>query len=404
MPKLLQISIEVNSGSVGRIAEQIGTVAIANGWESYITYARNHNPSRSKTIKIGSKFDVLWHGVETRILDNHCLSSRRATKKLITEIKEIAPDIIQLHHIHGYFINMRILFEYLASVDIPVVWIMHDCWAFTGHCAYFDYIGCSKWLTECNKCPLTHSYPASFCIDRSKTNYNLKRDLFTSVKNLTIVSVSQWLGRLVEQSFLSNISNTIIYNGVDVDVFSPNIIPNDNIQHLTKNRKVLLGVASTWENRKGLNDYIMLNSMLSKDYVIVLIGLSTKQIKMIPNSMIGIERTENVQELAEWYCASDILLNLSYEETFGLTTVEGMSCGTPSIVYNATASPELVTPETGLIVEKGDIKGILSAIKIIMKKGKVFYSKSCREQVLRRFDKNKRAQDYINLYTNKIDE
>ncbi|MEG2219294.1 MAG: glycosyltransferase, partial [Muribaculaceae bacterium] len=250
----------------------MGTIAIANGWESYITYARNHNPSKSHTIKIGNKFDILWHGLITRLFDRHCLCSKKATKKLIKEIDKINPDIIQLHHIHGYFLNMEILFEYLIAKKIPVVWIFHDCWAFTGHCAHFDYINCKKWKTGCFDCSLKISYPASLIIDRSKKNYELKKDLFTKINNLTIVSVSKWLDNWVKNSFLSNIPNTIIYNGVDVTVFSPEVVPNDKIKRITVNSKVLLGVASTWSERKGLKDFEMLSSLLPNNYTIILIG------------------------------------------------------------------------------------------------------------------------------------
>jgi len=171
MPILFQISIEVNSGSVGRIAEQIGEAAIAHGWSSYITYARNHQPSKSKIIQIGNKLDIYWHGLMTRLFDRHCLHSTRATKILIKQIETIKPDIIQLHHIHGYYLNMKTLFHYLSSLNIPVVWIFHDCWSITGHCTHFDYVCCKKWQTGCYQCPQKGNYPSSFFLDRSSKNY-----------------------------------------------------------------------------------------------------------------------------------------------------------------------------------------------------------------------------------------
>lgn len=257
MPKLLQISIEVNSGSVGRIAEQIGEVVIEKGWSSYITYARNKNPSGSQTIKIGNSLDVYRHGIETRLFDNNCFSSKKSTLKLIEKIREIQPNIIHLHHLHGYFINIEILFNFLKESKIPVVWTFHDCWSFTGHCTHFEYVSCEKWKTGCNNCPQTKEYPASLFVDRSKKNYLLKKDIFRSVDNMVIVPVSNWLGGLVKKSFLQNYAIKVIQNGVDINIFQP-ISSIDRLQEKlnVKGKFVILGVASPWGKRKGLNDFI----------------------------------------------------------------------------------------------------------------------------------------------------
>lgn len=399
MPILLQISIEVNSGSVGRIAEQIGEVAISNGWESYITYARNHQVSSSKTIKIGTRWDVYWHGLQTRILDNHGFASKNATIKLIDQIKVIQPDIIQLHHIHGYFLNMQLLFEFLSVANIPVVWIFHDCWAFTGHCAYFDSVNCDKWKNQCFSCPQKRNYPASIFIDRSKRNYLQKKILFTSVNNMTIVSVSNWLANLVKESFFKKYPICVIPNAVDINIFTPKTnILDTRLKYGIGSKNILLGVASCWDERKRLIDYVKLADVLPENTLIVLVGLNKKQIKSLPLGIIGIERTENVYELSLLYSMADIVLNLSVEETFGLTTVEGMACGTPGIVYNSTASPELITDETGIIVKKNDIKGVLAAVETILSRGKSYYTIACRERAVKFFNKDNRFQDYMKLY------
>jgi len=229
MPTLFQITIAINSGSVGRIAEQIGQTVINHGWNSYITYSRKCLPSVSKTIKIGNKFDIYWHGINTRLFDNHCLCSTNATKKLIKQIEQIKPDIIQIHNIHGYFLNMRVLFDYLSLLNIPIVWTLHDCWSFTGHCAHFDYIGCDKWITGCCKCPQKNKYPASKLLDRSKRNYELKKRLFSGVKNMTIVPVSFWLAEQVKCSFLNKYPIYVMQNGIDTNIFRP-ITDTDSIK------------------------------------------------------------------------------------------------------------------------------------------------------------------------------
>lgn len=405
MPKLLQISIEVNSGSVGRIAEQIGQRVLESGWTSYITYARNNNPSKSQVIKIGNNIDIYRHGIETRILDNHCFSSASATRNLVGTIQRIKPDIIHLHHLHGYFINIEVLFDYLEKCEIPVVWTFHDCWSFTGHCAHFDFVGCEKWKTECYNCEQKKEYPASLIFDRSKQNFIDKKRIFNSVKNMTIVSVSKWLSEKVNESFLKNYDSRIIYNGVDLERFYPkNSRKKIDELYGTKNKFLLLGVATTWDNRKRLQDFIELSNFLDTTFVIILIGLNKVQLKNLPKNIIGIERTESQDELCEFYSASDLFLNLSVEETFGLTTAEALACGVPSVVYNATACPELVSEDTGFVVEKQNISELINVINIAQKKGKQSYTNACRERAISLFDKQERFLEYLNLYNEILNE
>jgi glycosyltransferase involved in cell wall biosynthesis len=398
MKKLLQINSVVNSGSTGRIAEEIGQTAMAVGWESYIAYGRNNRPSQSKLIKIGSNFDIKMHGLQTRLFDRHGLGSKSATQELVEKIEKIKPDIIHLHNIHGYYINIEILFKYLQNTNIPVVWTFHDCWPITGHCSHFTFVGCDKWKTQCFSCPQKTDYPASWLIDRSEKNFNLKKKLFTSLPNITLVPVSNWLSGILEESFLQNYPIKVIHNGINIDVFKPSAGDAFRTKHHFENKFILLGVASVWTVRKGLKDFIALRKLLNNDFQIVLVGLTRKQIEQLPDNILGVERTESVEELAEIYAAADIVLNLSYEETFGLTTVEGFACGTPGIVYSATASPELIDDSTGLIVEPGDINGLGVAIKKIKEKGKQFYTEACVERVHRLYRKEDRYREYIELY------
>lgn len=404
MPKIVQICVEGNTGSTGTIAEAIGEIAISRGWESYIAHGRFSRPSKSKTIKIGSSFSIFLHGLLTRVLDKHGLGSRLATNNLIKEIETIKPDIIHLHHLHGYYINIVVLFNFLEKANIPVVWTFHDCWSITGHCTHFDFVGCDKWKTECNSCPQTNEYPASLFIDRSKKNFNLKKDLFNSVENLTVVSVSKWLDEVVGKSFMSGLSRKVIYNGIDLNLFSPNNLKNAvRKKYRIENKFMILGLATTWSNRKGLEDFIELSKQIDSNKIIVLVGLSNSQIKKLPVNIIGIKRTEDQQELRDLYTTCNVFMNLSVEETFGLTTAEALACGTPAIVYNSTASPELVNKETGIVVEKQNIPGLLLAIEEIDKNGKSFYSEACRARAVKLFDKDIRFNEYFNLYKNIVD-
>jgi putative colanic acid biosynthesis glycosyltransferase len=398
MKKLLQINSVVNSGSTGRIAEEIGQTAIAAGWKSFIAYGRNDRPSQSELIKIGNDWDIKMHGFQTRMFDRHGLASKSATKELIGKIKVISPDIIHLHNIHGYYLNIEILFKYLRNTNIAVVWTLHDCWPITGHCSYFTFVGCEKWKTKCYECPQKTSYPASWFVDRSEENFHLKKELFTSLTNLTLVPVSNWLSGILKESFLNGFPIKLIHNGINTDVFMPSTSRAFRSKHDLENKFILLGVASVWSPRKGLKDFFELSKHLNSDYQIVLVGLSRKQIEQLPDNILGIERTESVEELAIMYSEADIVLNLSYEETFGLTTVEGFACGTPGIVYNATASPELIDQSTGLVVEPGDINGLIDAIIQIEQNGKQSYSEACVNRAHRLYKKEDRYKEYIDLY------
>ncbi|MFI3262885.1 MAG: glycosyltransferase [Rikenellaceae bacterium] len=408
MSILLQINVTVNFGSTGRIAEEIGQLAISQGWESYIAYGRdNGTKSRSNTFAIGGKLNTYYHALQTRLFDREGLGSRRATKRLIKYIDNIKPDIIHLHNIHGYFINYPLFFEYLSSINTPVIWTMHDCWSFSGHCAYFDAIGCKRWLRGCYSCPQKREYPSSLLFDRSEQNFIDKRRYFTSLKDLTLVPVSDWLAGVVKKSFLKNSKIHRIYNGVNIDVFKPQ--PEDTCRTLRSKygfgvKYVLLGVASVWESRKGLGDFLKLNNIINDNILIVLVGLTSKQIEQLPKNIIGICRTENINELVGLYSVADIVLNLSLEETFGLTTVEGFACGTPSIVYNKTASPELVSENTGIVVEHNNILELNNAVNKIIDNKDLYSPDACRQRAVDNFNKNDRFAEYIDIYNLKLNK
>jgi len=395
---LLQINVVVNSGSTGRIAEEIGQTAMADGWKSYIAYGRNERPSQSELIKIGSDWDIRMHGLQTRLLDRHGLASKTATKKLVRQIKKINPEIIHLHNIHGYYLNIEILFHFLEQTNIPVVWTLHDCWLITGHCVHFDYVGCEKWKTECSQCPQKTTYPASYFNDRSKKNFNLKKELFSSLPNLTLVPVSNWLANIMKESFMKNTLVKVIHNGINTDIFRPASNQKIRAKYKLNGKFIILGVANVWSSRKGLNDFIELSKKLNTNYQIIIVGLTKKQIKIIPDHIIGIEKTENVQQLAELYTASDVFLNPTYEDNFPTTNLESMACGTPVISYKTGGSPEAINEQTGVVVKKGNLNGLASAIEHIKEKGKPFYSEACVKRVNQFYKKEGRYQEYLDLY------
>ena len=389
MPRLLQIDSCLGVLSTGRITEGIASVAVKDGWECYIAHgARYVGKSIMKSYQVTSKYGEYLHYAKSVLFDSHGLGSTRATGKLIQLIAdEIKPDIIHLHCIHGYYLNYEILFEYLNKTNIPIVWTFHDCWAFTGHCAHFITHGCNKWKNECDNCPLLLEYPKSL-IDNSANNYIKKKKLFSSNDNLHIVAVSSWMKNLVDSSFLFGKDIRVINNGVDLNRFAP-------VEH-NKTSKLVLGVASSWNNAKGLSDFNSIRKSLPGDYEILLVGLTDKQIKSLPNGIMGITRTGSIEQLAELYSRAMVLVNPTYADTFPTVNIEALACGTPVITYNTGGSPEVIDSQTGIVVEQGDVEGIVNAIKLIHKNP--ISSLKCRERAVQYFNKDERFLDYIHLY------
>ena len=404
MTKLLMINTSANTGSTGRIAEGIGQAAIAKGYDSYFAYGRTGRESESKLIRIGADRDFKIHGLESLLLDGHGFGSRTATQRFIEEIERVKPDVINLHNIHGYYLNVEILFEYLAKTDIPVVWTLHDCWAFTGHCSYFDRYHCERWKTGCHHCPNSKGYPKSLFLDRSKANYERKKQLFNKPKNITFVAVCNWMANNVRASFLGGYPVETIYNGVDVDVFKPRFAEADNGNGqkyklgIDTDAKVVLGVASTWDRRKGLDDFVKLRRLFDcEKYAIVLVGLNDKQIAELPDGIIGIKRTESVEQLAELYSLADVFVNPTYVDNFPTTNIEALACGTPVVTYNTGGSPEAVDEATGVVVEQGDIGLLRDAVENCANNKKEF-TQACRERALKNFNKRERFEDYVRIF------
>jgi glycosyltransferase involved in cell wall biosynthesis len=394
--KVLQINITVNSDSTGRIAEDIGKVLIENGHQSFVAYSRGKRTSASGLIKIGNKLDVYSHALQTRLFDIHGFASIRATQKLIRQIESIKPDVIGLHNLTGYYINIKILFDYLNSKQIPVLWTLFDCWAFTGHCTYFDNIQCEKWKTQCFKCPNLSDYPAAWT-DNSGKNFKRKKELFTKNRNLHLLVHSKWLEGLVKQSFLSDIPVQVTPSAIDLDIFKP-VKSTIQEKYGLKGKKIILGCASIWVERKGLVDIIQLNHLISDEYSIVVIGVNKEQKSKLPENITGIERTENIAQLVEWYSSACVFVNPTYQDNFPTTNIESLACGTPVITYNTGGSPEAVDAQTGKIVNKGDIKGLWDSVLELGKSDRDEMRMNCRSRAEEHFDKNKQFVNYLKLY------
>lgn len=402
---ILQINTCLHIGGTGMVAESCGREVIKEGWNSYIAYSRNYisqtPPSASKIIKIGNDADVYLHAVQTRLFDTHGLCSKSSTKKFIEDIKKLSPDIVHLHNLHGYYLNYPLLFSYLKEKSIPVVWTLHDCWSFTGHCTHFESVCCEKWKSGCGNCPRKKDYPSSMFLDNSKNNYLKKIQAYGDYEKLTLVPVSNWIEERLKESFLQNHKIRVIHNGIDLDKFHPaseDVTKRLREEYGLEDKKVILGVASTWTPMKGLLDFIELRKVLPESTLIVLLGLTEKQIQDLPRGIIGLKRTEDFGELLGFYSLSSVFCNPTYEDTFPTTNLEALACGTPVITYNTGGSPESIDGDTGLVVEKGDISGLNNAIQIVLSNNKEHYSKVCRKRAEVKWNKVDRFKEYIELY------
>lgn len=364
--KLVQINTVCN-GSTGNIMGAIQKEAIAQGFETVSLYGRRKGYEDMPCEKFGNGISFWIHVIVNTLFDMQGWASAYHTKKMVRRLREKNPDVIHLHNLHGYYLNLPVLFRYLnEEYSGKIFWTFHDCWPITGHCPHFIVANCEKWKTGCYRCVNKKQYPISYGIDHSKENYRWKKEAFTSLKDLTIICPSNWVKQTVNQSFLKDKSTVVISNGIDRNIFYPRIettalekygIPND--------KKIILGVASIWDPRKGLKDFLNLAKVLKEDYRIVLVGLSKNQKKMLPANIIGILRTENREELAQIYTRADIFINPSWEETFSLVTVEAMACGTPVIAMRSSAVQELVNEENGVLLDKNSVEDYMRAIRYL---------------------------------------
>ncbi len=389
--KIAQINTVLNSGSTGRIAEQIGSTAQARGHESLIAHGRKTpRPSASVVFPIGGRRDALLHGARSLLSDGQGLGSRRATRQLVAWLSSQRPDAVGLHNLHGYYVNYPVLFDYLVSAAVPVVWTFHDCWPFTGHCAYFDRAACDRWKVECHDCPLTERYPRSV-VDRSRANHRRKKRVFGSLgRQLVIVTPSRWLARQVEASFLGGAPVHVVHNGVDLETFVPGA--------RAEQRPIALGVANQWDDRKGLDDLVALRKRLPASWRVVAIGVSPQQRRSLPAGVEGIERTENVEELVGWYQRAQVLVNPTHGDNFPTTNVEALASGTPVVTYDVGGSPEAVDEATGTVVKEGDVEGLAQGALAWATKDRATNREVCRRRAEVHFNKDDRFAEYVDLY------
>ncbi|MBR1983526.1 MAG: glycosyltransferase [Clostridia bacterium] len=360
--KVLIINEVCGIGSTGRIVESIANDFIKEGHEVKIAYGRyGHTSESSKSIavRIGKDLDVKFHALMTRLTDKHGFYSRRATKKFLKFASEYNPDLVWMHNIHGYFINVEMLFDWIKSrPDMQVKWTLHDCWSFTGHCVHFTYAKCNKWKTGCYSCPEKNRYPKAL-LSNAKRNYIRKKRAFTGVKNMTMIASCNWIKEKLQESFLKEYPIVMEYNNIDLSDFYPMESDFRKIYQL-EDKKLVLAVASSWTDRKGLLDLNEIVIKLPPDYKVCVVGVTEQQIKNLDGRILAITKTNSKRQLAEIYSTADVFINPTYEDTYPTVNLEARRCGTPVITYRTGGSVESVRED--LIVEVGDIDGLVQKI------------------------------------------
>ena len=387
--------------STGRIALGICEAVQQNGHAALLCYSRGGIPEGVPGYRIGSRLDTMLHAGLARALDCAGFLSRRATKRLVRQLRLYSPDIVHLHNLHGYYLNLPVLMEYLADAGIPVVWTLHDCWPFTGHCAHYSMAGCDRFRAGCYRCPNKRQYPASWLLDRSKHNWLMKREMITALQNLTLIAPSQWLAGEAKKSFLSRYPVRVLPSGIDLDAFRPAgesavraVIERYGLRR-HGDKPVALSVASAWRAAKGINDLMLLQEELGNEMVIAVAGLTAQQMEYLPPQMIGIPMVYGANALRALYTAADLYISLSYEESQGLTLVEALACGTQVLCYDQTALPEIVTPETGEIVPAGDVKAAAEACRKLIENPRL--PEDCQTRAYQ-FDRDRQFAEYVKLY------
>ena len=396
--KVVQINAVCGTGSTGKICVAVSEVLDQQGIENYILYSAGKSPKSNAVSCCGRAYTKI-QAVKSRVFGNYGFNSRHETKRMIAFLKQTKPDVVHLHNIHGHDCHLALLMMYLRDSHTKVFWTFHDCWAFTGYCTHFMFTGCDKWKTGCGACPQRKKY--SWFFDRSKELYYRKRRAFSGL-DLTIVTPSQWLADLVQQSFLKDYPVKVIRNGIDLSIFHSVESNFQNKYSILEEKFILLGVAHGWSVRKGLDAFVELAERLDPDrFLIVLVGTDDHVDRQLPENILSIHQTNNQQELAEIYSAADLFVNPTREDNYPTVNMEAIACGTPVLTFRTGGSPESVTEETGCVVDCGDVDALEQAILRIWEEGP--YTRETLAASAGQFDMWQCYASYLTLYCSQED-
>lgn len=394
--KILQIN-QTDMFSTGNIMLNISRIARERGHIMFTASKKTrmslqHRRADPFHTYLGTRLEHTLHRYFSWMTDLQDCGSVLSTVQLILLIKRVKPDLIHLHDIVGWYVNVELLFTFLRKYNCPVIWTFHDCWAFTGRCIHFDTVGCNRWKDGCGNCPQIDYMPKSWWFDLSAWNFRRKKRLFTSLSNLTIVTPSEWLADLTRQSFFTNIHVKVINNGINLNVFKPT--KGTLYEELmSSGKKIVLGVAGTWSVRKGIDTMRRVADELPDDYMVVIVGEDGES-----NAKLRyIKRTTNQKELAQIYTAADVFVNPTLEDNFPTVNLEALACGTPIVTYRTGGSPESVSETTGIVVQQGKFDSLLQATISVCSKGKKHYESACVASA-QKYDMHARYNDYVDLY------
>lgn len=389
---IVQINAVCGAGSTGKICVDISKMLKNRGMENYILYCLGTS-DYEYGIKYSDSKSIKAAAVASRIAGNWGFEGKSSTRALVARLDELQPDIIHLHNLHSHACNLDVLFSWIKSRNVKVLWTFHDCWAFTGYCMHYDMIGCNKWKTGCFKCPLKKEY--SWFFDKSRRLYSKKKQLFSDL-DLTIITPSQWMANQVKASFLKNYPVEVINNGIDLEVFRPVDSTGVKEKYNIQAEHIVLAVAFDWSEKKGIDVLSRLSGMLDSSYRLVIVGIDNPQSFNLPASVITIPRTKSAFELAQIYSAADVFVNPSREENFPTVNLESVACGTPVVTFNSGGCPETVDKSCGSVVEKNDCDAMIAEVKRICET-KPFSSKMCVKRA-QGFDKNNCFTSYLKQY------
>ena len=375
----------------------ISKVAERNGFACWQAYApdKNNGPALEHDIVIESYNVRRMNELYSRLTGMRGFQAYFSTKAFLKRIDRIKPDIIHVHNLHNNYIHVGLLFDYIKNNHIKVIWTLHDCWPFTGRCPHFQITGCNRWRTGCHDCPYPKDEYPSVRYDRTSILWKRKKNSFTGVEDLTIVTPSHWLASLVEQSFLSKYPLRVINNGINLDVFKPSL-SNFRKNYQLEGKFIILGVSFAWEKRKGIDVFARLATTLDDRYQIVLIGTDETIDKTLPSKIISIHRTSNQNELCDIYSAADVLINPTREDNFPTVNIESLACGTPVITFKTGGSPEIIDSLCGIVINQEDYEGLMTAIEDICER-KIINRDNCSKRA-NKYDRAKKFQEYVELY------
>lgn len=396
--KIVQINAVNGILSTGRTTRELSKALRERGHDSYVIYGEGEVLEGEQTYKMGSWWGHKLHGLCSRITGLQGYFSRYSTVKMLHYLKKLQPEIVHLRNLHSNYIHVNLLLRYLAKEQIPTVITLHDCWFYTGRCSHYTKNKCYQWKTGCKRCPNNQNNMPSWFFDRSKKMWLDKKKYFQELDHLAVVGVSDWITSEAGKSFLTH-GKLIkrIYNWIDLQTFLPRDTTQLRQELGLEHQFILLGVASKWERGKGLHHFLSLAERLAKDFTILLVGGMEEDITLPPN-VINIPLCSDLDQLAMYYAMSDVLVSLSKEESFGKVMAEALACGTPLVVYNSTACPELVGEGCGYVAKHNRLKEIYDGILKIHENKKEYYSPHCRNYAIENFGLSQGVEAYIELY------